>query len=386
MGRGERACARQAGASVIATTSAGMAWSLGYADGEQVPRDELVAACARICRVAHVPVSVDIERGFGRSTAEVCELVRALVDLGVVGVNIEDGVSAETRRLLPPQALCERIGALRALAMQTKLRLFINARTDVYLAAHDDPATRFEQAVQRARLYASAGADGIFVPGMDQLDEVTRFARAVELPLNIYAGYAGVPTIEALAAAGVRRISLGCGPLQSALGLLGRIAVETLTQGRYDAMTSGMATASELNRLFPPPQPQRGMRFMSMTKQDFEAQRQFVDTPSGRIAYVEQGTGPVALFVHGVLLNGFCGGTNSPHLGDMRRCIAVDLLAHGATEIEPQQDVSSTANADDARRSSSTHSSSTRSTSSATTAAAASRRSSLPTIRSACAV
>jgi 2-methylisocitrate lyase-like PEP mutase family enzyme len=240
----------QAGASVIATTSAGMAWSLGYADGERMPRDELVAACARICRVARVPVTVDIERGYGSSTQEVTELVRRLIDLGVVGINIEDGVSPETRRLLPPEATVERIAALRALATRTKVRLFINARTDVYFAAHDDPSVRFEEAMRRARLFASAGADGIFVPGMDQLDEATRFARAIDLPLNIYAGYAGVPTIDALAAAGVRRVSLGCGPLQSALGLLRRIAMETLGQGRYDTMTDGMATAAELNGLF----------------------------------------------------------------------------------------------------------------------------------------
>jgi 2-methylisocitrate lyase-like PEP mutase family enzyme len=242
----------QAGASVIATTSAGMAWSLGYADGEKLPRDELIAACARICRVVRVPVTVDIERGFGRSTDEVCSLVRALIDLGVVGVNIEDGVSPETRRPLPPQALCERVSALRALAVQAKVRLFINARTDVYLATHDDPARRFEEAMQRARLFAAAGADGIFVPGMDKLDEITRFARALERPLNVYAGYPGVPAIDALSGAGVRRVSLGCGPLQSALSLLGRIAAEALTLGRYDAMARDMLPASDLNRLFAP--------------------------------------------------------------------------------------------------------------------------------------
>jgi len=242
----------QAGASVIATTSAGMAWSLGYADGEKLPRDELIAACARICRVVRVPVTVDIERGFGRSTDEVCSLVRALIDLGVVGVNIEDGVSPETRRPLPPQALCERVSALRALAVQAKVRLFINARTDVYLATHDDPARRFEEAMQRARLFAAAGADGIFVPGMDKLDEITRFARALERPLNVYAGYPGVPAIDALSGAGVRRVSLGCGPLQSALNLLGRIAAEVFTLGRYDAMARDMLPASDLNRLFAP--------------------------------------------------------------------------------------------------------------------------------------
>lgn len=240
----------QAGASVIATTSAGMAWSLGYADGEQVPTSELIAACARLCRVTRVPVTVDIERGFGSSTEEVRAFVSMLLGLGVVGINIEDGMSPGTRGLLPPEALCERIAALRALAVQQKVRLFINARTDVYFAAGVDPAARFEEALRRARLFAAAGADGIFVPGMDQIDEIARFAHAVELPLNIYAGYQGVPTIDALATAGVRRVSLGCGPLQSALGLLSRIAAETFSVGRYDVMASGMLSASEMNRLF----------------------------------------------------------------------------------------------------------------------------------------
>lgn len=244
----------RAGAVVIATTSAGMAWSLGYPDGEQVPRDEFVAACARICRVVGdaVPVSVDIERGFGHSTDEVCTLVRTLIELGVVGINIEDGVESATHRLRPPHEQCERIAALRTLAEQMGLHLFINARTDVYFAAVDDPASRFDEALQRARLYAAAGADGIFVPGLDKDSEIARFARAIELPLNVYAGYPGVPGVAELAAAGVRRVSLGCGPLQSALGLLSRIADETLGRGRYDEMTHGMASAGELNRLFSP--------------------------------------------------------------------------------------------------------------------------------------
>jgi 2-methylisocitrate lyase-like PEP mutase family enzyme len=136
----------RAGASVIATTSAGMAWSLGYADGGQVPRDELVAACARICRVARVPVSVDIERGCGHSADEVCGLVRTLIELGAVGVNIEDGLTAGPWRLLAPQAVCERIAALRGLATQMKVRLFINARTDAYFATDGFTPSRFDAA------------------------------------------------------------------------------------------------------------------------------------------------------------------------------------------------------------------------------------------------
>ena len=176
--------------------------------------------------------------------------MHSLIELGVVGLNIEDGVEPATRRLRPPDDMCERIAALRALADRVKLRLFINARTDVYFATVDDPASRFDEALQRARLYAAAGADGIFVPGLDKPDEIARFARSIELPLNVYAGYPGVPSVAELAAAGVRRVSLGCGPLQSALGLLSRIADETFSRGRYDEMTRGMASVGELNRLF----------------------------------------------------------------------------------------------------------------------------------------
>lgn len=241
----------EAGAGAIATTSAGMAWSLGCADGEHVPRDVFIAACARIARVVRVPVSVDIERGYGRRTEDVCELVRALIDVGVVGVNIEDGVSGDTQALLPPQTLCERIGALRELAERMNARLFINARTDVYFAAEDPPGGRCDEALRRARLYTSAGADGIFVPGLVQLDEIERLARGIELPLNIYAGMPGGPPVEVLAARGVRRVSLGCGPLQSALALLGRIATEAFAHGRYEAMTGDMVSPNVLNRLFP---------------------------------------------------------------------------------------------------------------------------------------
>jgi len=241
-----------AGATAIATSSAAMAWSLGHPDGEQVPREDFIAACARICRVCTLPVSVDIVRGYGRDTDEVCTLVRALIELGVVGINIEDGVARDTRRLLPPDTLCERVAALRALADAMRVPLFINARTDTYFAKYDDPEARYRDTVQRAQLLADAGADGVFVPGMDRIDDIARFTRAVRLPVNVYAGYAGVPAVGELAAAGVRRVSLGCGPLQSALGLLGRITTEALEQGRYDAQCAGMLSVAAVNGLFQP--------------------------------------------------------------------------------------------------------------------------------------
>jgi 2-methylisocitrate lyase-like PEP mutase family enzyme len=240
----------EAGSPAIATTSAGMAWSLGYSDGEEVSLRELLEACARISRVVTSPVSVDIERGYGRTPAEVSATVRDLLELGVVGINIEDGLIPGTNELAPPDTLIEKISAIRAAAEDVGVRLFINARTDVYLAPTNDPGARYEETVRRARMYVAAGADGIFVPGLENLEEMTRMAQVLPRPLNIYAGYAGLPPVNELRRAGIRRVSLGCGPLQAALALARRIATETLNEGMYAAMTAEMLSAKEANSLF----------------------------------------------------------------------------------------------------------------------------------------
>jgi len=227
-----------------------MAWSLGYSDGEQVSARELVDACARICRVVTAPVSVDIERGYGRTPAEVSATARALLELGVVGINIEDGVAPGATELVPPNILTEKISAIRAVAEEAGVRLFINARTDAYFLPTNDPVARYEDTVRRAQMYVGAGADGIFAPGLESLDEMARMAKAIERPLNIYAGYAGLPPVDELRRAGVRRVSLGCGPFQAALALARRIATEALNEGTCTAMTANMLSAREANDLF----------------------------------------------------------------------------------------------------------------------------------------
>jgi 2-methylisocitrate lyase-like PEP mutase family enzyme len=241
-----------AGAPAIATTSAGVAWALGYADGEQLPPNDLIAACARICQTVSVPVTVDIERGFGCTTEDVCALVRSLIELGVIGVNIEDGFVPGTNHLAGPAILCERIAALRTLARALDTRLFINARSDTYLVSGCDPGTCFEETVRRTQLYASAGADGIFVPGL-HANDIVRFAQSTPLPVNVYAGDGWAPPVHALRRAGVRRASLGCGPLQSAYSLLHRIATEVGSHGSYDAMRGGMMPVDTINALFNSP-------------------------------------------------------------------------------------------------------------------------------------
>jgi 2-methylisocitrate lyase-like PEP mutase family enzyme len=242
-----------AGANAIATTSAGMAWSLGYPDGQQVPVKELVDACARIARVVRVPLSVDVERGYARSVEGACDLVRALMALGVVGINIEDGLDPRTGALNAPDELARRIDALRAVAEQSGVALFINARTDVFVAHDVHEEARCDEALGRSRLYASAGADGLFVPGLASLAGISRLCEDCTLPLNVYAGGPGAPAVSEVARCGARRVSLGCGPAQALLAFLRRIADEALTGGRFDAMVDEQMPGELLNQLFNSP-------------------------------------------------------------------------------------------------------------------------------------
>jgi 2-methylisocitrate lyase-like PEP mutase family enzyme len=227
-----------------------MAWSLGYPDGQRVPAKAFVDACARVARVTQVPMSVDVERGFGDSVEDACELVRALIGLGVVGINIEDGLQARTLALNAPDDLLRRVEALRTVADRAGVALFINARSDVFLARGIRDEMRCDEAQTRSRLYASAGADGFFVPGLAHLPDIARLGAGCALPLNVYAGGLGIPAVATLAANGVRRVSLGCGPLQAMAALLQGIAHDAFTTGRYDAMVRDQMSGDLLNQLF----------------------------------------------------------------------------------------------------------------------------------------
>lgn len=240
----------RAGAPALGTTSAGVAWSAGYADGEHMPFADLVRVVVNICRVVTVPVSVDIERGFGASAAEVARNVGALVDAGAVGVNIEDGIDGATNVLRPAQEVAERVAAIRELGAARGVPLFINARTDAYFLPAPEPERRFEDAAARLRLYARAGADGGFAPGLTSANEIARMAARIGVPLNVYVGYAGVPPMTELSAAGARRISVGCGPLQGLLGQAQVMAKELLTEGRYDSMLQGALPVAGVNELY----------------------------------------------------------------------------------------------------------------------------------------
>ncbi|WP_448317903.1 isocitrate lyase/PEP mutase family protein [Streptomyces sp. CO7] len=217
-----------AGAPAIATTSAGVAWSLGASDGNRVSPDLVLDVLARIASAVAVPVTADIEGGYGQSPAEVAETVARVLDAGVVGVNIEDG----TR---PPRALADRIEASREAARKAGVDLFVNARVDTYLLGLGDPADRLRDTLARARTYVDAGADGVFVPGVTDPAVVAELAAGLAVPLNVLAG-PGAPTVAELGALGVSRVSLGSGVAQAAYAAARRAALDLHGTGGYDSL------------------------------------------------------------------------------------------------------------------------------------------------------
>ncbi|MEV5892549.1 isocitrate lyase/PEP mutase family protein [Nonomuraea fuscirosea] len=246
---GSAALVAHTGAKAIATSSAGVSWSLGYRDGEQIPRDVMAEAVRRIVRVVDVPVSADIEAGYGPDPEDVATTVTALLDAGVVGVNVEDSRSPGGP-LFDSEAQCDRIRAAKhAAAAAGCSALFVNARVDVYLFEIGEPAGRLDEAIRRAEAYAAAGADGVFLPWAFDLDALTRVVAAIPLPLNASAA-AGGPSVAEFAGVGVRRISLGSGLAQTALASAVKTAHDALHQGTFDRMADAV-DFDAMNALLP---------------------------------------------------------------------------------------------------------------------------------------
>ncbi|WP_371643625.1 isocitrate lyase/PEP mutase family protein [Streptomyces mirabilis] len=249
----------EAGAAAVATTSAGLAWDLGTADGDRLDRDRALGAVARVAAAVRVPVSADIESGYAKDAAGVGDTIRAVLAAGAVGVNIEDalygregggegddgeGAGDGGRGPLRPVAeQAERIAAARAAADAAGVPLFINARIDTVLRG----AGGVEETLERAAAFLAAGADGIFVPGAVDPGTVKSLVAGVEGPLNVLAG-PGAPSVAELAALGVARISTGSSIAQAAHAVVRRAARELLSAGTYDSLTGGLDYI-ELNTL-----------------------------------------------------------------------------------------------------------------------------------------
>jgi 2-methylisocitrate lyase-like PEP mutase family enzyme len=235
------------GFSAVGTSSAGIAYSLGYRDGQRIPREEMLAAIGRIARAVATPVTADVEAGYGTSPDEVGETVRALLDAGAVGMNLEDAASDMVLFDLAQQV--ERVQAAREAATAAGVPVVINARTDVYLMHEEgDAAGSFDEALRRLSAYRDAGANCLFLPGVRDGNIIARMVRSLGAPLNVLAG-PGLPSARDLENIGVARLSLGSGPMRAAMGLTRKIARELLETGTCTAMLDLAVPYREMNEL-----------------------------------------------------------------------------------------------------------------------------------------
>ncbi|UUU40195.1 isocitrate lyase/PEP mutase family protein [Streptomyces sp. NBC_00162] len=229
-----------AGAAAVATTSAGVAWSLGSPDGDALARDRALDLIARVAAAVSVPVTADIESGFGADPAAVAETVAGVLAAGAVGINIEDGTRA-------PAEHAERVAAARSAADAAGVPLYINARVDTYLRGLGDPATRLDETLARAAAYLRAGATGVFVPGVTDPATVAELAKGIDAPLNVLVG-PGAPSVAELGALGVARVSLGSWVAEAAYAVVRRATEELVSGGTYGSL-AGSLPYGELNSL-----------------------------------------------------------------------------------------------------------------------------------------
>jgi 2-methylisocitrate lyase-like PEP mutase family enzyme len=235
-----------AGAEAIATTSAGISWARGRSDGERLDRERMLQALGEIVASVAVPVSADIESGYGATPEAVGLTVRAVINAGIAGINIEDRDATDgSLRASAEQAA--RIAAARDAANERGVALWINARTDTFLGNFGTVDEQLRETTERAKLYAAAGADSLFVPGVIDL-AVIRALASGPLPINVMSG-PGAPDVSALIGAGARRVSVGSAIAQAAYGLVTRAARELLTSGRYESLNDAFEYG-ELNDLF----------------------------------------------------------------------------------------------------------------------------------------
>ncbi len=234
------------GAPAIATSSAGVAFVLGYADGQRIPRAEMLDMVRRIAAAVDVPVTADVEGGYGATADAAAETARGVIAAGAVGINLED--AANGGGLLPAELHASRVQAARQAATAAGVPIVINARTDAFEAPGSD-TQRFTEAVRRANLYLAAGADCAFVPFTSDRDVIARLVKEIRGPINVLATKAS-PTIAELERLGVRRVSVGSALARAAYSVAQRAARELLERGTYGPIAEATITHADLQRLF----------------------------------------------------------------------------------------------------------------------------------------
>jgi 2-methylisocitrate lyase-like PEP mutase family enzyme len=237
----------EAGFGAIATTSAGIAFTLGYPDGQKISSQEMLAAVTRIAGAVKVPVTADAEAGYGDRPEDAMRTARGVIEAGAVGMNLEDGTDDPEHPLVELPLQLEKIAAVREAAQSAGVPLVLNARTDVYLLQVGPPEHRYEAALRRLAAFCEAGADCLFVPGVRDVETIGRLVSDLKHPVNILAG-PGSPSVPELEKLGVARVSLGSGPMRATLGLVQRMAEELKSTGTYRAL-EGAPSHGDVNRM-----------------------------------------------------------------------------------------------------------------------------------------
>src|SRR5579863_5272791 len=236
------------GYPAIATSSAAVAFSLGYPDGQRISRREMLEVVTRIAHAVKIPVTADMESGYGKTPEEIAETTKELVASGAVGLNFEDitGDDESSHVELPLQV--KKIRAIRETSAALGVPVVINARTDIYLMPIGPAETRFERTVERLRAYRDAGADCLFVPGLCDREVIARLVKTLDAPLNILAS-PGCPSLDELEKIGVARVSAGSSAMRAAMGAFQRVAKDWLAHGTYDSLLQVTVPYAELNRM-----------------------------------------------------------------------------------------------------------------------------------------
>jgi len=239
----------EAGFPAIGTTSAGVANALGYADGQKISRTEMLMVVRRIVEALSIPVTADMEAGYGTKPEEIAETAREVIAAGAVGMNLEDTVEDRPDVLADLSLQKEKIRAVAETSARAGVQFVLNARTDVFLAAIGPAETMLARTIERLNAYRDAGAQCLFAPGVKDKETIAQLVRGVRGPLNIL-GTAGTPPVADLEKLGVARVSVGSGAMRATLGLLARIARQLREEGSFSLMTDGAMPYAEANRLF----------------------------------------------------------------------------------------------------------------------------------------
>ena len=237
------------GYKAIATTSMGVAASLGYPDCQVIQLPEMIEVTKRIVNAVHAPVTVDIEAGYGNNINEIIDSVRAIIATGIVGINIEDSIDMSPV-LIDEMEFCERISAIRALSDSLGFHLVINARTDSFYTSQASAKKKLAESIKRGNKYREAGADSIFVMPVSDKETISTLVNEIDAPINILANPtlgAGSPplSLRELQDLGVARVSFGSGLMKATLALIKKVADEVSQKGTCDFLSAALTPLTE---------------------------------------------------------------------------------------------------------------------------------------------